>query len=174
MKSNHENGLINPNDFTSKSCQALLKALLRSNKLNLRTLLKSNEKNYNNNRFLKLHKKTKSVNDFISLPVFDFLKTILGSIEELEDAILNLTASNIKSYEEDICTCFIALADYETNKFEFGEHKYSDEILYTLRNPYYPDLIQETHNFWIKYNNKLNAIEILKKAFKNYKNSFLK
>ena len=174
MKSNHENGLINPHEFTSKSCQALLKALLRSNKLNLRTLLKFNEKNYNNNRFLKLHMKTKSVNDFISLPVFDFLKTMLGSIEELEEAILNLTASNIKSLEEDICIGFIALADYETNQFEIGEHNYTDNIIYTLSNPYFPDIIQDTHNFWIKYNNNIETIELLKKAFKNYKNNFFK
>ena len=66
------------------------------------------------------------------MPVFDFLETMLGSIEELEEAILNLTASNIKSFEEDICIGFIALADYENNKFEFGDYKYSDKTLFSL------------------------------------------
>ena len=174
MKSKYENSLIIPNEFTSKSCQALLKALLRANKLNLRTLLKINEKNYDNTRTIKLSWKTVLVNDFISLPVFDFLKTMLGSIEELEEAILNLTASNIKSFEKDICIGFIALADYENNGFEPKEFNYTENVMYTLDNPYYPDIIKDTHNFWVDYKDKLDALEIVKKAFTNYKNHFLK
>ena len=173
MKSEQDD-LINPKNFTSKSCQALLKALLSSNKLNLRTLLKIKEKEYENNRTLRLESKTVSVNDFISVPVFDFLKVMLGSIEELEEAILNLTASDIKSYEEDICIGLIALADYETNKFKLGEYRYAENINYTLENNLYPDIILDTHDFWIKYRSDIDPLEILKKAFKNYKNYCMK
>ena len=173
MKSEQDD-LINPKNFTSKSCQALLKALLSSNKLNLRTLLKIKEKEYENNRTLRLESKTVFVNDFISVPVFDFLKVMLGSIEELEEAILNLTASDIKSYEEDICIGLIALADYETNKFKLGEYRYAENINYTLENNLYPDIILDTHDFWIKYRSDIDPLEILKKAFKNYKNYCMK
>lgn len=146
---------------------------MRSNKFNLRTLLKIKEKKYANNRTLKIKGKTVFVNDFISVPVFDFLKTMFGSIEELEGVIFNLTVSDIKSYEKDICIGLIALSDYENNDFSIGEHNYSDSVKYTLENPNFPDLIQETHNFWINYKTQVNTLEILKNAFVNYKNHFL-
>lgn len=169
MKSEHGTDLIDLRNFASKSCQSLLKALLKSNKLNLRTLLKINGKTYDNTRILRLSGITKPINDFISLDVFDFLKNIYGSIESLEEVIQGLTTSDIKSYEEDISIGFIALADYENNKFKSGAYNYKEFIGYALNNSSFPDLISNTHDFWINNKDKLNTIEILKKAFDNYK-----
>ena len=59
-------------------------------------------------------------------------------------------------------------------KFKLGEYRYAENINYTLENNLYPDIILDTHDFWIKYRSDIDPLEILKKAFKNYKNYCMK
>ena len=169
MKSDYENDLKNLKNFSSKACYALLSAFLRSDTINLRTLLKIQEKVYNNNRIIYISRTAYLTNDFVSLSVFDFLKTIFSSLIDLEESIIKLTPKDIAGFEEDISVCFIALADYEKNQFKPGNYRLTDNIEYTLQNPYFPDLINNTHDFWEKNKTQLNPLAILKDAFNSYK-----
>ena len=172
MKSDYENDLKDVQTFSYKSCYAFLSASLKNDTLNLRTLLKIQEKNYNNNRNIKINRQADLINDFISLSVFDFLKTIFSSINDLEESIDKTTPKDIVGFEEYISVCFIALADYEKSKFKSGTFQFTDNIEYTLQNPYYPDVLNNTHDFWEKNKERLSPIELLKAAFKNYKEYF--
>jgi hypothetical protein len=169
MKSDYENDLKIPKSFSSKACYALLSAFLRSDTINLRTLLKIQEKVYNNNRIIYISRTAYLTNDFVSLSVFDFLKTIFSSLIDLEESIIKLTPKDIAGFEEDISVCFIALADYEKNQFKPGNYRLTDNIEYTLQNPCFPDLINNTHDFWEKNKTQLNPLAILKDAFNSYK-----
>jgi hypothetical protein len=169
MKSDYENDLKSPKSFSSKACYALLSAFLRSVTNNLRTLLKIQEKVYNNNRIIYISRTAYLTNDFVSLSVFDFLKTIFSSLIDLEESIIKLTPKDIAGFEEDISVCFIALADYEKNQFKPGNYRLTDNIEYTLQNPCFPDLINNTHDFWEKNKTQLNPLAILKDAFNSYK-----
>ena len=173
MKSDYENDLKSLKSFSSKACYALLSAFLRSDTINLRTLLKIQEKVYNNNRIIYISRTAHLTNDFVSLSVFDFLKTIFSSLIDLEESIIKLTPKDIAGFEEDISVCFIALSDYEKNKFKSGNYHYTDNIEYSLQNPYFPDLIHNTHDFWEKNKNQLNPLAILKDAFNSYKENHI-
>ena len=169
IKSEGENDLQNPKTFSYKSCYALLSAFLKSDTLNLRILLKIKEKIYNNSRNIYISNKAYQINDFVSLSVFEFLKTIFSSMNDLEESIVKLTPKDIAGFEENISICFIALADYEKSLFKSGSYYFTDNIEYTLQNPYFPDLINNTHDFWEKNKTQLNPLKILKDAFNNYK-----
>ena len=173
MKSDYENDLKSLKSFSSKACYALLSAFLRSDTINLRTLLKIQEKVYNNNRIIYISRTAHLTNDFVSLSVFDFLKTIFSSLIDLEESIIKLTPKDIAGFEEDISVCFIALSDYEKNKFKSGNYHYTDNIEYSLQNRYFPELIHNTHDFWEKNKNQLNPLAILKDAFNSYKENHI-
>ena len=173
MKSEHENDLLNPHDFSYKACYALLSAFLRSDSLKLRTLLKIKEKKYNNIKMTRISNIRHPRNNFVSLSVLDFLRTIFASIEDLEESIVNLMPKDLTPYEEDILICFVALADYENNKFKTGTYYMKNNIEYILQNSYAPDFICNSHEFWNKNKDNLSPLEILKTAFKNYKEYLL-
>lgn len=124
IKTSGEN-LIGDKAYPSfNACFSIITALVKCNKLNLRTLLKYNLKYINTQRSIQLNN-TECASNIPCIVIFDFISSMYLSIKETENSIFALKHSHFnKNLNRNILETFIILADYNHNNLSEGEHTY--------------------------------------------------
>lgn len=174
----HDNPDIGLNTTTTvafKACNTLLSALVKSNGINLRCLLRYENKPFDNRRQIIIEEENVRASNYPCLNIFDFIKSIFATLQDFEKAIYNLKDANFDLYKIDnLLSVFFPLADYPQNKFKPGNYNYNGTD-YSI-NQFYADcgmsyFGSDPHTKEIVKN--ISFSEIIKKAFYNYKNYFI-
>jgi len=155
-----------PNYDSSKLLKIILKDLIYSDAINLRTLLKLSGKNYEIKSYhfsvTNAHQNRISNENFGILMIFDFLSSLFGSKENLRQALEELAKNKINkfidSYNYHIFDSIVVFIDYKNNKLKEGKYTYSNPQL---------DLLIEYEIERLNYRISKNIIEI--KSMKNEK-----
>lgn len=133
------NHLINLKDerlITTDILQEILEDLINNDVLNLRTLLKLNDKEYDLNIFsfkIKPNNAPASNWQYPMIIIFDFLISLYGSKSSLKNAIYSLSLKNnsktIDFREKSVYGILIALIDYRHHNSSRGDYTYINESL---------------------------------------------
>ena len=109
--------------MSSTACQCILSVLVKNRSLNIRTLLKCQQKNVESNRVIKMSKRTIYVDSIPCLAVFEFITSMYGSTIEIEKCLSELKTSYFdRSDTDNILDVFIILADYDKNCLTIGDY----------------------------------------------------
>tara|TARA_R110001583_G_C5667331_1_gene410341 strand:- start:5508 stop:6941 length:1434 start_codon:yes stop_codon:yes gene_type:complete len=174
----------------NKLLVTIINDLITSNSLNLRTLLRLSKKQYHikNYRFIIAESFTNIANNqnLEVILIFDFLSSIFGSKDSLNQAILNLSMTNKSKYAEKgdyyIYAPLMELIDYKNHKLKKGQFTYENSELdliihYTIdRQGYriYSDISSITNRKNQEIKDYLPYSDLLKIAFNQYLNLEIK
>ncbi|MEG1313312.1 MAG: P-loop NTPase fold protein [Bacilli bacterium] len=158
--------------ISSYACQSIISALVKNGSMNVRSLLKINKKNINNQRaIMTKNKMTLYAHEVPCIAILDFIMSMYGSKIEVDKYLSELKNSCFdKSNLDHILKIFIILADYNTNNLNLGEYLCND-IKYTIEKP--NEISSFIANIHIEPSDYIDVAIIIKKAYTNYKQYFI-
>lgn len=167
--------LETPSTITYKACKVILSALVKSNKLNIRNLLKVECVILKNSRRIYLHGFSLNIASCPSLVIMDFLRDMFCTIADMENAITNLNENELIVEEpHDFLTAFLVFADFQNNRFDQGDYN-AYGIEYGIPNITVPSIAYLGTKCYTDFKDKIKNIsikQVLFDAFTNYKNHF--
>ena len=115
---------------TYNTAKYILEKLVKKGSINIRTLLKYKNANISNTRRINIPTGRVFAKSYICLIVFDFIRKMFNSIENMEYSIYKLNRYDFCSDEcKEIVSSFLFLSEYERNNFKPGEYELSNHLL---------------------------------------------
>ena len=169
---------------THKAAKCIIEKLVKKGSINIRTLLKYKNANISNTRKINISSGRVFAQSYISLTVFDFIRMMFSSIEDMKYSIFKLNKYDFCFDEcKEIVSSFLSLSEYEINKFKPGDYELSNHLLahtntdicncYEIRYHFLPLNnygIVEIDNNCLEH---LDAAKIIQYAFEYYSKYFV-
>ncbi len=156
---------IHDRTFLSHSaCRDILTALIKSNSVNVRGLMKLIDKNIQINRIRRIGGSYSKIQDFPCMVIIDFIKRLFSSNLDAIQAISKINSSDVEN-SRSILRLFIALADYR--EFSQGAFSYN-QFNYTAGKNIYIGMV----DFEDSEITKIEISTVLRDAFNNYEKHF--
>lgn len=157
--------------FSSIVCQCILSALIENRSLNIRTLLKCEERNIDSHRTVEIPQRTIYVDSIPCIAIFEFITSLYGSAIETEKCLSKLKASSFAEYSRNhILDAFIILAGYDKSKLKIGDHSF-EGIDYHINEENGVSFLLTTTT--VEPSVDIDIETIIKKAYSNYKQYFI-
>lgn len=164
-----DNFIGNKSYPSSIACQSILSALVKSGSLNIRTLLKYEQKNIENRRIISKPDRVIHVSNIPCITIFDFVTSMYGSIAETEKylSILSHSSFDINDWHP-ILDIFVILANYKESQLIEGDYSYNG-INYSIDR-------QRGMRYFLTTTSiapSINIEIVIKNAYSNYKQFFI-
>lgn len=170
-------GFNDPSYISHSVSISLISELIKNGDLNTRTILKFCGKNIDISRKIRISRMTKNIRSYQGLVIFEFIKSLYGSIEDMKKAIDNLNSKNFSTLtdenKEDICTVYIFFADYKVDRSKSDTYSYIQDGKHCLQysitcgNVYDCGIIS-INDIGIDGLKNIDISQLIKDAFRNY------
>lgn len=150
--------------ISHNACKIIISSFIQNQSINLRSLVKCHKKYVFNNALIYINQQPKCRSEFPCFAVFDFIRTMFGTLNDMKQAILKLRSSNFnRPMSDDILKIFIQLADFR--EFKPGNYNCLGEIIKLEDNSNTRRGIAQLDSETIS---QIDVSSVLKEAFKAY------